>query len=359
VQIEFPDYASMEKQASLQTIDLSRESGSPCDESGSPYDESDFPNNDSPYNDSTNTFDLFSHDSTHVRLVIEAERQTSLAREKVANILQKMSKEGDEGRSIDDERDEGDNNSGSNRNSSQFDDSSAHSHEEERVGNDNKFFEQLDATNNNDIEHLTRCILPLSPSGAPKQKGKRISGQFEFKRMNSVLTVVRSMDEDSNHSYQGSMGSRKSKSSRFSIRRKGSMHSKESSMFSESNALTDDAWMQDICAKEARKLAKLKLKEKKTGDLPPRMNRRSYAGSHKAEPSVSEKEDVISVVSHLSAITSESITNKRSSSPMVVTEMSLREARIPHIICLKTQQKLTTFGKLKRRISFNKGKATI
>lgn len=352
----------------------------------------------STFNDSNTV--LFSHDSTHVRRVQEAERQTNLARERAATILRKMSVEVEEhdkqtatilsklsmevayhsrdtikneGGSPEDSRDEGydkncpEVNFDSFRIPMDIDDASYPS--EDHSNNDVKVFEQIDAPTENDIEHLKQCILPLSPSGVPKGHRKRLSGQFEFKRMNSVLTVVRSFDDDSKHSY-GSTADSKSKSrlSRFpfgrknaskSNRSKGSGKSQSSSTLSESNALTDDArLLQEVCETEKNVGNKKEKKEKKTGDLPPRAKRRSAVGSMKAAASDAEREDVISVLSNLSDLSLESISHKvKNSAPLVVTDADMasrQEVRIPDILCLKIQVKLSPITKITRKLSFNR-----
>ncbi len=365
----------MEKQESsrtLDTINLNESSNNVAEESG----------DTSPFYESN--LDLFSHDSTHVRLVIEAERQTSLAREKAASILQKISVDADDSKRErqtsgetaaavrDVEKDERDDEADNNNNEPNFDNLRIqadldHVHRDDssftkegRV-TDSKVFEQFEGTTKDDIEHLKRCIQPLSPSAKHK---KRISGKFEFKRMNSVLTVVKSMDEDSNQSYSGSVGSKKSKSSksskksRVTIKSKGSFGSKKTlNSFTQSNALTDDAWVQELAVKETKKMKK---KKKKAGDLPPRSShRRSYAGSMGVAASEADREDIISVISNLSELSNESITHKaRDNSPLVVTDVSQLQPRIPDTICLKTQQKMTRMALLKRKLSFNRGKAT-
>ena len=344
-----------------QPLDVIGDNEYPLDEIGDNEDPS------SPY--SENNLDLFSHDSTHVRLVIEAERQTSLAREKAASILQKLSIDiTDNGQKVgasqepEDKRDESNIKDGE-RQAPNLDnlriqaDIDNNSNASQNNGNNNsKVFEQMEAPSQNDIDHLKQCILPLSPSAGHK---KRISGQFEFKRMNSVLTVVKSFDEESKKSYS-SAGSSKSKSSRTSrwLRRKDSKCSEDSlNSFNDSNALTDDAWMMELCDKETKKMKKKKLKKmKKAGDLPPRSKRRSYAGSTGAMASDVDKDEVISVESNMSELSFESVTRKiRDSSPLVVTDASL-EARIPNSISLKTQIKLSKLAKLKRRLSFNRTK---
>lgn len=349
--------------------------------------------NDS-YNYNESNLDLFSHDSTHVRLVIEAEKQTILARERASQILQKLSMEvGEHDKeaalilsklsmevalpekdSSDSDHDRNINESAEARDESNYndykgvnfdnirmpvdnDDSSSPS--ANKSNNDTKVFELMDTPSEDDIAHLKQCILPLSPSGAPKgKKGNRISGQFEFKRMNSVLTVVKSFEDSSVDSAK----SKTSRSSRFSLRRKGSMRSNRTSKslysFNESNALTDDAFLQDIYNDEIKKQKK---KEKRSGDLPPRLRKRSIIGSMGSVAGDAEKEDVISVVSNLSELSLESIgfkVKKNNNGPIVVTEESLRPPRIPDVLCLKTQIKLSRMTKIKRKLSFNRGKAS-
>jgi hypothetical protein len=377
-----------ESQHTLGTIDFAKQTKEK-DETGDNSDED--PN--SPYNESN--LDLFSHDSTHVQLVIEAEKQTNLARKKVAMLMQKLSTDAAEKKSFDREEtddardetdgiDDGDGNDDGDANDPgendehninldnlriQADNVDTSSNASEHKSNDNddgnRVFEKMVEPSQNDIEHLKQCILPLSPSAGHK---KRISGKFEFKRMNSVLTVVKSFDDESKNSYS-SAGTGKSKSSKsgFFIRRKGSMQSRGTEdschSFNDSNALTDDAWMMAICEKEKRNMMKKQRKKDKKagkGDLPPRSSkRRNYGGSTGAAASeAADREDVISVHSTLSELSLESVGRKiRNNGPLVVTE-SQREIRIPDTICLKTQIKLSRLGRLRKRLSFNKGKAS-
>jgi hypothetical protein len=181
------------------------------------------PRFDEEYSKSEQTLDLFSHDSTHVRLVLEAEKQSNLARSKAMDILQKYSK--DYGIDNDDdekhrdmenpsgyeERDEqdlviDDQNMDSPyiQTRSQFidingqdspqdlDAQSFAGSEGEQVKND-VFDEKCDELTEEDLEHIAYCLLPLSPKGLRKNKAKHISGRFEFRRINSgSVSVVKS-----------------------------------------------------------------------------------------------------------------------------------------------------------------------
>ncbi len=365
---------------------------------------------------SDSNMDILSHDSTHVQLVIEAERQTSLARERAASILMKLSMEVETGGAAkiedscsDDDSDKNENDDhetdaidkGMNEHSvEQRDDgnsldvveniesnldnlriaaasanpaeSSNPSQSENRASTHQGVFEVMETPSSEDIEHLKQCIIPLSPSAVVGgKKSKRISGQFEFKRMNSVLTVVKSFDDQSKFSYNSSGSSKRSMSSksrsRSFWRKKGSKHSDSStnSIFNESNALTDDAFMLEIYEEEARNLKKKNRKKKKAGDLPPRTRRRSSSfitGSTGACPSDAGGEDVISVVSNMSELSLESVNAKMvrntSASLIIVTDESQRQGRIPETICLKSHEKLSKFGKLRRKLSLNRGKAS-
>lgn len=369
-----------------------------------------------------NESDLFSHDSTHVRLVIEAEKQTNLARERCASILQKLSMDVQdtdkeaahilsklsmevvlpEKDSIEavDTRDESDNENsfeinGGGMNFDNFrippvnaDDDHSHHSDDDEINNNN-MFEQMETPNDIDIEHLRQCILPLSPSGIRKGRRKRISGQFEFKKMNSVLTVVKSFDNQSFALPKESRSPRSPRTptptkprrskSRLSFRRKSKVKSEESPSSSavslnESNAITDDEKMiEEICDKEEKNDDKKKhslsspkspKKEKRAGDLPPRITKQSVkggivigsigTGSIGAIASDAEREDVVSVYSSISDLSEESVTQKIKKGPFVVTEASMRPVRIPDILSLKAPAKPTTFGKIKRKLSFNR-----
>ena len=359
---------------------------------------------------SESNLDLFSHDSTHVRLVIEAERQSSLAREKAAALLMNLSMKVEVGGAAKDETttkkvvedtstsnvDETDevdavdekepkeeqrddngiddvDNVESNLDNLRIDadpdiDESSNPSKNE-ANNKNDVFELMAAPSEDDIEHLKQCIMPLSPSGVRKSS-KPISGQFEFKRLNSVLTVVKSFDDDSKKSFGSSTAtskkSKSSKSSKFSWRSKKSKHSNRSNAnsFTDSNALTDEAFMMEVYEEELRNLRKKKIKVRKAGDLPPRSNRRPipFGGSVGGNASEPDREDVISVVSNMSELSLESISHRmvRDISPLVVvTDESQVQTRIPETICLKSQVKLSKgklskLGKLKRKLSFGR-----
>lgn len=354
-----------------------------------------------PSSQNESSLDLPSQDSTHLRLVIEAERQTSLARSIVASRLQILSKEVKEhdkqaatilqqmsmnvtenskyagGEPQNEPEDQRDENCSKNIIQQNFDDlriqrdvgmemDDYSNPSVNKTSNETKLFEKMEMPSDDEIKHLKKCIQPLSPSGAYSGKCKnRISGQFEFKKMNNVLMVVRSIDDDSKQSYVSSGGSTKSKASKSSrswFRRRGSDRSQSGAIkslnsFSSSNAFTDDAWMQQSREKELSKSTKLK----KVGDLPPRMMKKKIydLGSTGAAASDIDREDVVSVVSSLSELSLESITHKarKNTSMVVVTDATRREMRIPDVLCLKKEVKLSKLTKLKRKLSFNRGKA--
>lgn len=383
--------------------------------------------------DSQQTLELFSHDSTHVRLVMEAERQSDLARERATSILQKYSKDADNdkgnaqqkqatesrdeinhhaqynpysnSRFEDNDYVEEENNNGKydvidsflqhekERRSEEDNDDDGASQEQEETAQ-NEMFEMMQDTSPVDMAHIAHCLLPLSPKGAPKNKAKRISGQFEFKRINGgALTVVKTAGEDgSHHSFQSqlsksSRGSKKSMSSKsskkskrggfrrrfsFGSRSKCSMNT-EDALIGASRSVSERVTKQEKNNTDAN--AKTGVgpstdtkttpeKEKRTGDLPPkprppkpRVN--SVAPSSKAEASDAGEEEVISVVSDISELSLESVAqkarNRLKTGPIVLNEAMLSEARIPETICLKKQMKLTKIEKIKRKISFRKG----
>lgn len=181
------------------------------------------PRFDEEFNKSEQTLDVFSHDSTHVRLVLEAERQSNLARSKAMDILQKYSK--DYGMDNNDDNnlqteldnaysdeDRDDRNLGIDQNPespyvqtrSQFIDmngqdtpqdldvQSLAGSEGEQLKND-VFDEKCDELTEEDLEHIAHCLLPLSPKGIKKNKAKQVSGRFEFRKINSgSVSVVKS-----------------------------------------------------------------------------------------------------------------------------------------------------------------------
>ncbi len=372
--------------------------------------------------ESNQTLDVFSHDSTHVRLVMEAERQSNLARKRATSILQKYSKDekDDAQENVDDDRNETPdmdrhtyNPYDANRN-----DGTMHNHipvkfdvidnylninngsgdeddgESQEQKSQNQMFEQFEETTPADMEHISRCLLPLSPKGAPKNKAKRISGQFEFKRINSVLTVVKSADEDgTHHSFQSqnsktSMGSKMSRGSRssngtkkssgkrrlrrvfsFGSRSKGSVNTginTDDAMITASRSTSERITKAEKteAATTSKVLPKVE-KEKRQGDLPPKpkppaRRNNSIAPSSKAEASDAGEEEVISVVSELSELSLESVTqqarDRLKKGPIVLSEAMLGEVRIPESICLKKQVKMTKMQQMKRNFSFRKGK---
>ena len=383
------------------------------------------------HQDSQQTLDLFSHDSTHVRLVMEAERQSDLARERATSILQKYSKDADNDKGnaqqnqATESRDEINQHTQYNPyNNSRLEDhanieeennngkydviDSFLQHEKERRNEEdnddasqepeetaqNEMFEMMQDTSPVDMAHIAHCLLPLSPKGAPKNKAKRISGQFEFKRINGgALTVVKSASEDGSHYSFQSQHSKSSRRSKKSTSSKGSRKSKRKGFIrrlsfgsrSKCSMNTEDALIgasrsvsERVTKQEKNdidndaKTAKGPLtgtkttpeKEKRAGDLPPkprpptrRVN--SVAPSSKAEASDAGEEEVISVVSDISDLSLESVAqkarNRLKNGPIVLNEAMLSEARIPETICLKKQMKLTKIEKIKRKISFRKG----
>mmetsp|Transcript_12249 Transcript_12249/g.22960 ORF Transcript_12249/g.22960 Transcript_12249/m.22960 type:complete len:394 (+) Transcript_12249:300-1481(+) len=185
------------------------------------------PRFDEEFNKSEQTLDVFSHDSTHVRLVLEAEKQSNLARSKAMDILQKYSKDYGiddiddkqqhqqqselENSPSDEDRDDRDlmidltMESPYIQSRSQFMDmnrqedtpqdldvQSCTASEGEQQKND-VFDEKCEELTQEDLEHIAHCLMPLSPKGLKRNKAKQISGRFEFRRINSgSVSVVKS-----------------------------------------------------------------------------------------------------------------------------------------------------------------------
>lgn len=380
--------------------------------------------------------DLFSHDSTHVQLVIEAEKQSNLARLKAMDILSKYSrdvqdetkdvedtkdaKDVKDTRDMNDTRDKIENNDNEEATEEERDDderdittSSSYYEVRNQYMNDkeeipcdddyvksqkddifnNKFGELTDE----DIEHIARCIVPLSPKGLKRNKVKNVSGRFEFKRINTgTVSVVKShekltiISKEELSKAAGKAIESKNKSTQRGRKKKGlvsriagrsrsrsrsRMRSRSRNRDMDSGIMTDDACLQNVDEQTVQNNARLqprqekpvKLnKEVKRGDLPPKpmpkpnpiKRERSFgAPSSRATASDEDYEEVISVESSMSPLSEVSVAEKmKQRGPIVLTQGMLDTAVIPEMICLKTYVKLTKIQKLKRKLSFSKGR---
>lgn len=356
------------------------------------------------------TLDVFSHDSTHVRLVIEAEKQSNIARTKALEILNKYSKDFDDenvdkenGKNEDEGRDDGQGVSKSQTSPytearNQYIDISNKEvpcDDEDDCGDasqkDGVFDEKFEDLSEEDLEHIARCLKPLSPKGLKKKKNKNISGRFEFKRINNgALAVVKSHDElkimkSSDASKLPGENENEAKEERrgrrFSLKhRKASRRARSRSRASrdfDSGIHTDDACLQNMDEQTVKDSSKLKMnvkpsqpvlnKEIKKGDLPPKPNVKPKekikrdgsveAPSSRATVSDADIEEIISVVSSMSSLSEKSVAEKmKERGPIVLTQAMLETAVIPDMICLKKNVKLTKMQVLKRKLSFSKGK---
>ena len=350
------------------------------------------------YFKSEQSLDLFSHDSTHVRLVVEAEKQSSIARFNAMDILQKYSKDiADENEAEnenfpDDERDEKQDPIDSYA-SSPYTDCRNQYTVDHKIGNEGNssddesdarpqndvFDEKFGQLSEQDIQHMARCLLPLSPKGLRKNKAKQVSGRFEFKRINSgSLSVVKShaklviKPKDESQAETEPVKKRKKRG----LRRRLSFSSRSrASRDMDSGVHTDDAYLKTPEVKISRKedglqspnnAAQSQLnKEVKEGDLPPKptLKKKSKrkmslgAPSSRATASDVDLEEIISVVSSMSELSELSISEKaKERGPVVLTEAMLKTPIIPDTICLKKTVKLTKMEVLKRKLSFSKGR---
>jgi len=355
---------------------------------------------------SEQTFDVFSHDSTHVNLVMEAEKESNIARLNAMDILQKYSKDiadddDDDDKTTKEERDE--RQLTINRYSaSPYIDCRNQYRENTDVENNSadeqskassktpppSVFDEWDAPTEQDIEQLVKHLLPLSPKGWKKNKAKQISGRFEFKQINSVLSVVKSHNELSikspdSQSQGGGDGSvsvgkmkvKKGKKGGMRRRFSFSSRSKAGGRDVDSGIHTDDAYLQDVhIVKDITPPEQpgnpgnsQPHKTVKKGDLPPKpvttpkakqRNLSLSLASPSSQGSASDidGDEVISVASNLSDLSLISVSEKaRLRGPIVLTTAMLQtmeNAVIPDMICLKHSVKLSKMAILKRKLSF-------
>jgi hypothetical protein len=366
---------------------------------------------------SDQTLDVMSHDSTHVRLVIEAEKQSNIARSKALDILNKYSKDlGNDDECNDDDDDNNDHDNDEKKDEGRDDkqetiESYSSPYNEVRnqyIDNNDKeeipcddecdttsekdsvFDNKFDDITDEDLEHIARCLIPLSPKGLKKNRAKNISGRFEFKRINNgALAVVKSHkelhimkeDEISKQAEKSNQSKPEKRGRKFGLKRRKSIRRARSrsraSRDFDSGIHTDDACLHDDqTVKDSSKLQmKAKASQKalnkkvKDGDLPPKptpkpkekpkRDRSVGAPSSRATASDIDSEEVISVVSFssMSSMSEMSVAEKmKERGPIVLTQAMMDTAVIPDMICLKKNVKLTKIQVLKRKLSFSKGK---
>lgn len=365
------------------------------------------------------SLDVLSHDSTHVRLVMEAEKQSSIARYNASEILSKYSKDksvdepdkNEEGRDddVDDKQEEPlepqiseymeYRNEYIDNNKEKQDVTANNNNDETSSKKESVFDEQFEEITDEDLEHIAKCIMPLSPKGLKKGKKKKMSGRFEFMRINNgALTVVKSHrkmnikstgDISEEKKEEKELESEKSaepekRGRLFSMKsRRSSRRSRSRSRASrdfDSGIHTDDACLQNLDEQSVKEKSKLKMKAKPTqsaynkevkqGDLPPKPSmpkpkvspksdddKSVISTSSKATASDYDFEEVISVETGMSSLSEMSVSEKmKKRGPIVLTESMIDNAVIPDMICLKMNVKLTKIQVLKRKMSFSKGK---
>ena len=370
-------------------------------------------------NKQSSDIDLFSHDSTHVRLVIEAEKQSDLARTKAREILQKYSKDyNEDGEKKNEEpgmqenRDDGFQSTIEKYSQSPYihcmDQYSPEEDEEAKRDENEGVFDKggLEDLTDDDVAQIARCLQPLSPKGLRRNKAKKVSGQFEFKRINNgaisvvksnrKLEIITNPDDILEHAeaFAAAKKNTKKKKGGFSpkkgkkggLKRRFSFSSRSRGGATDSGVFTDDAClkmsssqsqteayinsMNDNSPKTAAVAVVNPLKkEVKNGDLPPIPTKKKPAVrrlSIVAPSSVAtasdgdvDGEEIISVVSNISEISEVSVAEKyKNRGPVVLTKAMLEQAVIPDTICLKyrkKQTKMQSLGlKMKRKLSFGK-----
>ena len=348
---------------------------------------------------SEQTLDLFSHDSTHVHLVIEAEKQSTIAREKAMEILQKYSNQMAETETRDDTypgqysaspyincRNQYVNDN-DNENDAADDDGQKSNDGSQLQQRHGIFDHDFDELTEEDLEQIARCLLPLCPKALRKNKAKQVSGRFEFKRIiTGAVSVVKShqkldiMSPEDLSVMKEREGAPKNgkqrdfspkKGKRGGLRRRFSFSSRsKAGKDVDSGIYTDDALFHGDGGQEEKQMPPTKKglnKKAKAGDLPPKPSPRPKpkralsesvgAPSSRATASDADHEEVISVESDLSDLSETSISEKaRERGPIVLTEAMLQTAVIPDMICLKKKVKLTKLEVLRRKLSFSKGK---
>ena len=371
------------------------------------------------------SLDVLSHDSTHVRLVMEAEKQSSIARFNASEILSKYSKDmsvdepdkNEEGR--DDDVDVNNKqeeplespkseymeyrNEYIDNNKEKQDVPANNENDETSSKRESVFDEQFEEITDEDLEHIAKCIVPLSPKGLKKSKKKKMSGRFEFMRINNgALTVVKSHrklnikstgtedtseekkeEEKELESKKSAEPEKKKRGRLFSKSKRSSRRSRSRSRASrdfDSGIHTDDACLQNLDEQSIKEKSKLKMKVKPTesaynkevkeGDLPPKPtmpkpkvspksddDKSAISTSSKATASDYDFEEVISVETGMSSLSEMSVAEKmKKRGPIVLTQAMIDNAVIPDTICLKKNVKLTKIQVLKRKMSFSKGK---
>ena len=367
----------------------------------------------------TSDIDLFSHDSTHVRLVIEAEKQSDLARSKAREILQKYSKDYNEDgekkneeTGMEENRDDGFQSTIEKYSQSPYINcinqySPEEDEEAKRDENEGVFDKgELEDLTDDDVAQIARFLQPLSPKGLRRNKAKKVSGQFEFKRINNgaisvvksnrKLEIITNPDDILEHAEAfaaSKKNTKKNKKGGFSpkkgkkggLRRRFSFSSRSRGGTTDSGIYTDDACLK-ISSSQSQTEAYINSmndkspttavaaaavnplnKEVKTGDLPPIPTKKKpaerrfsiVAPSSVATASDVDGEEIISVVSNISDISEVSVAEKyKNRGPTVLTKAMLEQAVIPDTICLKykkKQTKMQSLGlKMKRKLSFGK-----
>jgi hypothetical protein len=340
------------------------------------------------------SFGMFSHDSTHVQLVMEAERQSLNARKKAHEILLKYTGESYEksldGRddlySIEDSSNPNDvvlyddlanfsfhipetcNDARSNDDGERDDDRAESTHGEDSEGGSQVFDHyRLETSTSEDIEHIGRCLEQFSPKVGSKRNPKnKISGQYQFKTINSVLAVVKAVDDASMQSFQSlrqssTVSTRKASTFKkiFSFKKQSSSRTNSSSKVMGQSINTDAALVE---GENPMNSIFRPIKDVKSGDLPPKipqvssLSKTPSASSSHATASNLDSEEYICAVSSVSDISMESIGEKarRQKTSLVMT--SDNTMTIPVSICIKKKVRLKKMEVIKRKFSFSKGR---
>lgn len=336
------------------------------------------------------SFGLYSNDSTHMQLVMEAERLSLDARKKAHDILLKYTGDSyeksldgrDDTYSIEDSKGSNDvvlyedlksfsfqipethNDTRSNDDGERDDDPADDSLDEEKSEGSYQVFDRyrLETSTSEDIEHIGRCIEQFSPKAGSKRKTKnKLSGQYQFKTINSVVAVVKNVDDASMQSFQSlrqssTVSTRKTSSLKniFSFRKQSLSKNSSRKVLGKSD---------DTGAKGENPVSTIfrPSRESENGGLPPKIPQMSSssktpsASSSQATASNADPDEFVCAESSMSDISMESIGEKAKRQKQSIV-MTTDHTAIPVSICIKKKVRLKRIQVIKRKFSFSKGR---
>lgn len=341
------------------------------------------------------SFGMFSHDSTHVHLVREAERLSLDARKKAQDVLLRYVRDSyekswdgrDDTYNIEDAKNSSDvvliedlanfsfkipenyNDARSNDDGERDVDPTDDSVGGENSEGGSQVFDhyRLETSTSEDIEQIGRCLEHFSPKAGRKRNSKnKLSGQYQFKTINSVVAVVKNVDDASIQSFQSlrqpsSTSTRKTSSLKkiFSLKKQSSSTTNNSSKIMGQSVNTDAT----VVKGETPMSTIIRTnRDFKNGHLPPktpqvssRLPKAPSASSSQATASNVDPDEFICAESSVSDISIDSIGEKakRKHHSLTVTTDNIE---IPVSICIKKKVRLKKIEVIKRKFSFSKGR---